>query len=394
MEDVRQALSVRIAFFDAHGCRSADHGLDYVMFRPASDMAATAALRKARAGEPLTREEAEGYQTALLLHCAREYARLGWVMQLHFSCMRNPNTKILKTLGPDTGFDCMAVTDSCSATYRLLDTLEQEASLPRTVLYSLNPADNAWIDTLLGAFQSPEIPGKIQHGSAWWFNDHKAGMTEHLTSLANLGVLGNFIGMLTDSRSLSFRWYGKSDPIPLEYIRQIPGMRSIVTAVYDVKPGEVWPEESLAGLKKDCEDNGLLFDVVESIPVHEDIKLGRGDVERLLEVYCENIRRCAKYGVKCVTYNFMPVFDWTRTQLDKKGADGSTSLVMYWDQMKGLDPLRDDIHLPGWDSSYTQEEVRELISAYGELGEEGLSHLRSAPHHHLRGQPGSGFEAH
>ena len=80
----------------------------YVMFRPASDMAATAALRKARAGEPLTREEAEGYQTALLLHCAREYARLGWVMQLHFSCMRNPNTKILKTLGPDTGFDCMA----------------------------------------------------------------------------------------------------------------------------------------------------------------------------------------------------------------------------------------------------------------------------------------------
>ncbi|MFR5809983.1 MAG: glucuronate isomerase, partial [Flavonifractor plautii] len=202
VEDVRQALSVRIAFFDAHGCRSADHGLDYVMFRPASDMAATAALRKARAGEPLTREEAEGYQTALLLHCAREYARLGWVMQLHFSCMRNPNTKILKTLGPDTGFDCMAVTDSCSATYRLLDTLEQEASLPRTVLYSLNPADNAWIDTLLGAFQSPEIPGKIQHGSAWWFNDHKAGMTEHLTSLANLGVLGNFIGMLTDSRSL------------------------------------------------------------------------------------------------------------------------------------------------------------------------------------------------
>ena len=184
------------------GRLSADHGLDYVMFRPASDMAATAALRKARAGEPLTREEAEGYQTALLLHCAREYARLGWVMQLHFSCMRNPNTKILKTLGPDTGFDCMAVTDSCSATYRLLDTLEQEASLPRTVLYSLNPADNAWIDTLLGAFQSPEIPGKIQHGSAWWFNDHKAGMTEHLTSLANLGVLGNFIGMLTDSRSL------------------------------------------------------------------------------------------------------------------------------------------------------------------------------------------------
>ena len=171
---------------------------------------------------------------------------------------------------------------------------------------------------------------------------------------------------------LSFRWYGREDTIPLEYIRQIPGMRSIVTAVYDVKPGEVWPRESLAALKADCDANGLVFDVVESIPVHEDIKLGRGDVEHLLEVYCENIRRCAEYGVKCVTYNFMPVFDWTRTQLDKQAADGSTSLVMYWDQMKGLDPLKDDIHLPGWDSSYTQAEVRELIAAYGAIGEEGL----------------------
>lgn len=171
---------------------------------------------------------------------------------------------------------------------------------------------------------------------------------------------------------LSFRWYGDTDPISLEYISQIPGMRSIVSAVYDVKPGEVWPEESLAKMKADCEAHGLIFDVVESIPVHEDIKLGRGDVERLLDVYCENVRRCAKYGVKCVTYNFMPVFDWTRTQLDKKAPDGSTSLVMYWEQMKGLDPLKDDIHLPGWDSSYTQEEVRELIAAYAALGEEGL----------------------
>lgn len=171
---------------------------------------------------------------------------------------------------------------------------------------------------------------------------------------------------------LSFRWYGKDDPISLSYISQIPGMRSIVSAVYDVKPGEVWPEESLAKMKEECDANGLVFDVVESIPVHEDIKLGRGDVDHLLDVYCENVRRCAKYGVKCVTYNFMPVFDWTRTQLDKKAPDGSTSLVMYWDQMRGLDPLKDDIHLPGWDASYTQDEVRELITAYGAIGEEGL----------------------
>ncbi|MBS7359596.1 MAG: mannonate dehydratase [Oscillospiraceae bacterium] len=171
---------------------------------------------------------------------------------------------------------------------------------------------------------------------------------------------------------LSFRWYGESDPISIQYISQIPGMRSVVSAVYDVKPGEVWPEESIEKIKKQCEENGLIFDVVESIPVHEDIKLGRNNADELLEVYCENIRRCAKYGVKCVTYNFMPVFDWTRTQLDKEAADGSTSLVMYMEQMKGLDPLKDDIQLPGWDASYTQEEVRELITAYGELGEEGL----------------------
>ena len=97
---------------------------------------------------------------------------------------------------------------------------------------------------------------------------------------------------------MSFRWYGESDPISLEYIRQIPNMHSIVSAVYDVKPGEVWPEESIAKMKAQVEANGMVFDVVESIPVHEDIKLGRGDVDKLLDVYCENIRRCAKYGVK------------------------------------------------------------------------------------------------
>ena len=171
---------------------------------------------------------------------------------------------------------------------------------------------------------------------------------------------------------LSFRWYGEGDPVSLEYIRQIPNMRSIVSAVYDVKPGEVWPEESIVRMKDAVEKNGMLFDIVESVPVHENIKLGRDNVDELLEVYCENVRRLGKHGVKCITYNFMPVFDWTRTQLDKVAPDGSTSLVMYWDQMRGLDPLKDDINLPGWDSSYSREEIRELITAYGELGAEGL----------------------
>ncbi|MBQ5904356.1 MAG: mannonate dehydratase [Clostridia bacterium] len=171
---------------------------------------------------------------------------------------------------------------------------------------------------------------------------------------------------------MSFRWYGQDDPVTLRNIAQIPNMRSIVSAVYDVKPGQVWPEESLQQMKKECEDHGLIFDVVESIPVSEDIKLGSANRDELIDVYCENIRRCAKYGVKCVTYNFMPVFDWTRTQLDKEDKDGSTSLVMYWDQMRGLDPLVDDIDLPGWDASYTKDEIKDLFQAYAVIGEDGL----------------------
>ena len=139
---------------------------------------------------------------------------------------------------------------------------------------------------------------------------------------------------------LSFRWYGEGDPISLEYIRQIPNMRSIVSAVYDVKPGEVWPEESLKKMKDAVEANGMLFDIVESVPVHEDIKLGRGDVDHLLEVYCENVRRCAKYGVKCVTYNFMPVFDWTRSRLDQPLPDGSNALVYYKEDVGKMDPTK------------------------------------------------------
>lgn len=171
---------------------------------------------------------------------------------------------------------------------------------------------------------------------------------------------------------MSFRWYGESDPVSLQYIRQIPNMHSVVSAVYDVKPGELWPRESIEKIKKLSEENGLVFDVVESIPVHENIKLGADNADELTDIYCQNIERCAEYGVKCITYNFMPVFDWTRTQLNKKAPDGSTSLVMYMDQLKDLDPLREDIKLPGWDASYTQDEVRDLINAYSELGEEGL----------------------
>lgn len=214
LNDVKRALSDRIAYFDNHSCRASDHGLDYVMFREASDGEINAIFKNALSGKPINTEQAEAYQTALLVHCAKEYAKHNWVMQLHFSCMRNPNSRKFATLGADTGFDCIAVTDSCKATYSLMDALEKDDALPKTILYSLNPADDEWIDTLLGAFQSSQIAGKIQHGSAWWFNDNKTGMINQLTSLGNLGVLGNFVGMLTDSRS--FLSYARH-----EYFRRI-----------------------------------------------------------------------------------------------------------------------------------------------------------------------------
>lgn len=173
---------------------------------------------------------------------------------------------------------------------------------------------------------------------------------------------------------LSFRWYGRDDKVTLEKIRQIPGMHSIVSAVYDVPVGEVWSRESLAGLKSRIEDAGLRFDVVESIPVHEDIKLGKGSRDRYIENYCENIRRAAGVGVKCICYNFMPVFDWTRTELAHELPDGSTTLAYYREQVEAVDPLQSDsdLTLPGWDASYTREELKNVVAEYQDMTEEKL----------------------
>ena len=172
---------------------------------------------------------------------------------------------------------------------------------------------------------------------------------------------------------MTFRWYGSQlDPIPLRYIKQIPNMSGVVTSLMDLPAGALWPTERISALKEEVNAAGLEMEVIESVNVHEDIKLGLPGRDAYIDNYRETVRRLGQAGVKVICYNFMPVFDWTRTQLDKEAEDGSTSLVMYWDQLKGLDPLKDDIHLPGWDASYTQDEVRELIRAYGELGEEGL----------------------
>ncbi len=169
---------------------------------------------------------------------------------------------------------------------------------------------------------------------------------------------------------MSFRWYGEGDPISLSYIRQIPNLSTIVSAVYDVKPGELWPYESLKRLQEDCLKERLSFEVVESIPVPEDIKLGRPTRDALIANYAENIRRVGKIGVKCVCYNFMPVFDWIRTNLSYKNADGSLSLSYNVGDFKKLDPQ--NLHLPGWDESYGKEELRSLLSEYAKMSHDKL----------------------
>ena len=201
IDRLEQALRLRMEHFAAHGCRASDHGLDRMVYHPMGRNEVDAVVKKGLAGEVVTAAEAAGLKTALLLFCAKEYTRLGWVMQLHYNCLRDPNSVMFGKLGPDCGFDCIGPDNGSAALAALLDALNNESALPRTILYSLDPGDNAFLDTLIGSFQSSECPGKLQHGSAWWFNDNKQGMRDQLTSLANLSLLGNFVGMLTDSRS-------------------------------------------------------------------------------------------------------------------------------------------------------------------------------------------------
>ena len=169
---------------------------------------------------------------------------------------------------------------------------------------------------------------------------------------------------------MTFRWYGEGDSIPLQYIRQIPNMSGVVTAVYDVPVGQVWDEKKIARLKSLCDGAGLAMEVIESVPVHEDIKLGKSTRDRYIENYAQTIRNLGKYGVKCICYNFMPVFDWLRTNLKTPATDGSNSLSYDHDELMGLDPK--NLHLPGWDESYTMSELNALLEEYKNVSHEQL----------------------
>ena len=198
---LKAALLSRVAFFAEMGCRATDCAFTAVPFRRADDAALEAVFAKKLAGGALTPEEAEAYKTELFRFLAKEYAKRGWAMEVHIGAMRNNNAKMFQKLGPDTGYDSIADHEVAYKLSRLLDSLDAENCLPKTILFTLNPKDNYVLGSMLGNFQSAEAASKIQFGTAWWFNDNIDGMRQQIRALGNLGVLAKFVGMVTDSRS-------------------------------------------------------------------------------------------------------------------------------------------------------------------------------------------------
>ncbi|WP_018651677.1 glucuronate isomerase [Actinobacillus capsulatus] len=200
--DLKKALLKRIEHFDLHGCKSADHGIEVLRFASIPDEADLDQILQKRLGnKPLSEQETAQFTTAVLVWLASEYCKRNWVMQLHIGALRNNNTRMFKLLGADSGFDSIADLTYASQLSHLLDAMDQTNQLPKTILYCLNPRDNEMIASMIGNFQTGGIAGKIQFGSGWWFNDQKDGMERQLQQLSQLGLLSQFVGMLTDSRS-------------------------------------------------------------------------------------------------------------------------------------------------------------------------------------------------
>lgn len=201
LSDFKNALKQRLEFFHDMGCRVSDHALDPVVCEEGTEHEAAAVFQKALDGKQLSVEEIKKYKTYVMLFLAEQYVRLGWTMQLHLGCMRNNNRQMFKQLGPDTGFDAIGDSLFAESLAKLLNKMNETYGAPKTILYSLNPKDNEVIASIAGCFQGSETAGKMQLGAGWWFNDQKDGMIRQMTALANIGLLGRFVGMLTDSRS-------------------------------------------------------------------------------------------------------------------------------------------------------------------------------------------------
>jgi glucuronate isomerase len=201
VEHILKALAIRLEAFVAAGCRATDHGLMMIPYVIKSDSEIEEIFQRRMNGGTLSSQEIEAFQTKILLFLGKEYSKHNIVMQLHLNAIRNLNPPQFKSIGPDTGYDASHDLMVAEKLGLFLGALESEHSLPKTVLYSLNPKDYYSMGTIMGSFQGDAIAGKMQLGSGWWFCDHKEGMVQQLTTLGNIGSLATFIGMLTDSRS-------------------------------------------------------------------------------------------------------------------------------------------------------------------------------------------------
>lgn len=242
---LKEVLVSRIEFFKEMGCRATDHSLAYVPCVRATEEELEAIFAKGIKGEELTATEIDKYRTEIFRFLAKEYHKNGWAMEIHIGAIRNNNTLMFRKLGADTGYDSIGDSEIAVGLSRFLDSLAEEESLPKTILFTLNPKDNYVLGTMLGNFQNEDAPSKIQFGSAWWFNDNIDGMRQQMKALGNLGMLGKFIGMVTDSRS--FLSYPRH-----EYFRRI--LCELIGSM--VENGEYpWDEEILTKTVQDISFN-------------------------------------------------------------------------------------------------------------------------------------------
>ena len=249
-QDFIKAFTKRLEFFHDAGCRLSDHGLEMVYFEESTVSEAEVILDKVMTYQTISETEVRKFKTQVFLHLGRQYAKNGWTMQIHLGVNRNNNTRMMKQLGPDTGFDSIGDFNLANMLVAFMDRLDSTDELPKTILYCVNPKDNEILGTIIGSFQSSTCPGKIQFGSGWWFNDQKDGMTRQMVALSNLGLLGRFVGMLTDSRS--FISYTRH-----EYFRRI-----LCNMLGEwAENGEVPTDmELLGGMVKDiCFNNAMNF---------------------------------------------------------------------------------------------------------------------------------------
>jgi glucuronate isomerase len=231
------ALRKRHDFFHSQGCRLSDHGMNHCFADFCSEKVAAEIFAKARRGEAVSPPEHGQFTSFMMLFFGRLDAKRGWTKQLHIGALRNANTRLLKQLGPDTGFDSIGDRPQCSALAAYLDRLDQENALPKTIIYNVNPADNYAFAAMIGNFQDGTIPGKLQFGSGWWFLDQMEGMEWQMNALSNLGLLSRFVGMITDSRS--FMSYPRH-----EYFR-----RTLCNLIgRDMESGLIPNDEKLVGM--------------------------------------------------------------------------------------------------------------------------------------------------